>query len=226
MAAGGTLFLDEVGELAPSLQAKLLRAVQEKTYERVGGTESLTSDARLIAATHRDLFAAAQDGRFREDLAYRLNVLSIHLPPLRERREDIALLTEALLNKAASEIEVPAPPITDAAMTKLTEYDWPGNVRELENVLTRAVVQARDGAITPDILQFREEGAERAMRDPGATTAPQGAVLRTLDEVEAEHIQRVLNHTRGHKGRTCEVLDISRPALDRKITKFKLVVPK
>ena len=226
-AQGGTLFLDEIGELALPLQAKLLRAVQEKTFERVGGTESLSSDARLIAATHRDLFAAARDGRFREDLAYRLNVLSIHLPPLRERREDIPLLTEALLNKAAAEIEVPPPPITQAAMARLTEYDWPGNVRELENVLTRAVIQARDGAITPDILLF-SASLDRATTSGEVKSAatPAGPVLRTLDEVEAEHVQRVLNHTRGHKGRTCEILDISRPALDRKITKYKLDVPK
>jgi DNA-binding NtrC family response regulator len=229
LANEGTLFLDEIGELAPQLQAKLLRVLQERQFERVGGTASLTTTARVIAATHRDLFAEARRGQFREDLAYRLSVINIHLPALRERREDIPLLAEGLLKKAAEQIGKPVWSITAAALAKLSTYDWPGNVRELENVLTQALVHARDAAITPDLIRFGPVSAA-----PEASTAvvvheePRHAadtLLRTLDQVEAEHVQRVLDHTQGHKGQACEILGISRPALDRKIKKFGLRLP-
>jgi DNA-binding NtrC family response regulator len=223
LAAGGTLFLDEVAELAPPLQAKLLRVLQERTFERVGGTRSISASARIIAATHRDLFALAGSGGFREDLAYRLNVITITLPPLRERREDIPLLTTALLDRIAREHQRRPPSVSPAALAALRQYDWPGNVRELENVLTQAMVLARDGQITEAELRFRDDTAANG----GAAPAGDGATLalRSLDEVEAEHIQRVLQHTGGHKGRSCEVLGISRPALDRKIRKYRLRLP-
>jgi DNA-binding NtrC family response regulator len=221
LADGGTLFLDEVAELAPALQAKLLRALQERSIERVGGTGGIAVDARIIAATHQDLFALARAGRFREDLAYRLNVIGIELPPLRERRDDIPLLATALLGKAAKADHRPAPPLTRRALAMLQSHHWPGNVRELDNVLTQARVLAREGPIDVDHLRFREGSTPPSTPDTGE--AP--SLLRSLDEVEAEHIQRVLNHTGGHKGRTCEVLGISRPALDRKIQKYALTLP-
>ncbi len=218
-ARTGTLFLDEVGELAPPLQAKLLRVLQEGTFERVGGTETLSSNARVVAATNRDLMAEVAAGRFREDLAYRLRVVEIRVPPLRERREDIPLLVDGLLARIAERLALPRPRITDEAEARLATHDWPGNVRELENLLTRAALDARDGIITSDML---------ALPDP-AGAAPVSAtdsVLRTLDEVQAEHIQRVLSNTGGHKARSCEILGISRPALDRKIAKYGLKVSK
>jgi len=217
-ADGGTLFLDEVGELAPGLQAKLLRALQEHTFERVGGNETLTSDARIIAATNRDLMTDVAAGRFREDLAYRLRVVEIALPPLRERREDIPLLVEGLLARIAEHQRVRRPAVSDAALRALCAYHWPGNVRELENVLTGALVSVRDGVLTPDLLHLPT--ARAASGSAGA--AGGGPDLRSLDEVEAEHIQQVLDHTGGHKARSCEILGISRPALDRKILKYGL----
>jgi DNA-binding NtrC family response regulator len=228
-ASDGTLFLDEIGELAPALQAKLLRALQERVFERVGGSEPITTDARVVAATNKDLLAEAAAGRFREDLVYRLNVIQIRMPPLRERFDDIPLLVEALLGRIAEKLARPRPRITEAALARLGAHDWPGNVRELENLLTQAVLQARHGTITPEMLAFGDSARAAAPGDtaegePGASAA--AGALRSLDEVAAEHIQRVLEHTGGHKGRTCEILGISRPALDRKIEKYRLRLPR
>ena len=223
LAANGTLFLDEIAELAPQLQAKLLRALQERTIERVGGTSSIAISARIIAATHRDLFARARGGLFREDLAYRLNVIGIELPPLRGRREDIPMLSSALLEKTAQRDGRAPASLADSAIDTLLRYDWPGNVRELENVLTQAAVLARDGQITERHIRFRQSPGDTG---PGTTPGDDGAsALRTLDEVEASHIQRVLDHTGGHKGQSCTILGISRPALDRKIQKYQLTLP-
>ncbi len=217
-AQDGTLFLDEIGELALPLQAKLLRALQEQVVEPVGATEPVAVNCRIIAATHRDLFELAREGRFREDLAYRLEVITIRLPPLRERPEDIPLLVRALLDRAARRMERPVPPITPEAERKLVAHQWPGNVRELENVLTQALVEARDGAITADMIHFR--GSEAP---PPAQ--PEEEALLSLAEMEARHIQRVLEHTGGHKANACRILGISRPALDRKIRKYGIKLP-
>ncbi|WP_419638053.1 sigma 54-interacting transcriptional regulator, partial [Thiolapillus sp.] len=219
-AQDGTLFLDEIGELAPQLQAKLLRTLQEQVVEPVGSTLAVAVNARIIAATHRDLFEAAREDQFREDLAYRLDVVHIHLPPLRERREDIPLLVAALLARAAGTMERTAPPVDPQAIDLLLHHEWPGNVRELENVLTQALVQAREGAITADLIRFH------APQDTVSSPSPaeDEDTLLTLEEVEARHIQKVLWHTGGHKGNTCQILGISRPALDRKIKKYGLQV--
>ncbi|MDJ0741612.1 MAG: sigma-54 dependent transcriptional regulator [Gammaproteobacteria bacterium] len=226
LATDGTLFLDEIAELAPPLQAKLLRALQERTIERVGGTRSIAVTARIIAATHRDLFARARDGQFREDLAYRLNVIDIELPPLRERREDIPLLAGALLERAAQQNAQEPPQLHDSAIQRLCRHDWPGNVRELENALTQAMVFARDGQITAEHIRLKGEAAAAAAgAATGPADAPDDAPLASLEQVEAAHIQRVLDHTGGHKGRSCEILGISRPALDRKIDKYALTLP-
>jgi len=223
LARNGTLFLDEIAELAPQLQAKLLRVLQERVFERVGGTEPIHSDARLVAASNRDLLAEVHAGRFREDLLYRLNVVSVRLPPLRERREDIPLLTHALLERIAHRLGRPGLSIVNAAVERLCTLPWPGNVRELENVLTQAAVHARRGPITPDLLDGR--GGTPPPAGPAARDTDTPPLLRTLDQVEAEHIQRVLDHTGGHKGRTSQILGISRPALDRKIHKYHLALP-
>lgn len=224
LAQDGTLFLDEIGELAPPLQAKLLRALQEQMFERVGGTQQITTNARILSATNRNLMEEAAAGRFRGDLAYRLKVISITLPPLRERREDIPLLTQALIDKIAGKIHTPPLQPTAAALAALQSYHWPGNVRELENVLTQALVQARSGALTPDLLPIRLQHAatDRAMAAPTTTSDGKMFELKTLDQIEAEHIQQVLHQTGGHKGNSCTILGISRPALDRKIKKYSL----
>jgi DNA-binding NtrC family response regulator len=217
-AQDGTLFLDEVGELAQGLQAKLLRALQERVFERVGGTETIATNARVVAATHRDLLADARAGRFREDLLYRLDVLRIRVPALRERKDDIPLLTAALLRRIAESLECPVPHLAPGCLSRLEAHDWPGNVRELENVLTQAALHAHAGVITQDLLTFGKQGAS-------VPKADRGPDLRTLSQVEAEHVQGVLDHTGGHKGRACEILGISRPALDRKIERHGLRVP-
>ena len=222
LAQDGTLFLDEIGELAPKLQAKLLRALQEEVFERVGGTQLISSNARVIAATNRDLLAEAAAGNFREDLVYRLKVISIHMPPLRERREDIALLASALIERIAIKIHKQPLQLTDNALAALQAYDWPGNVRELENLLTQALVQARGKAITPDLLPFPNRRAFATGNSLDQDSAEQ--VTKSLDQVEAEHIQLVLNFTGGHKGKSCSILGISRPALDRKIKKYSLTL--
>jgi two-component system response regulator AtoC len=191
--------------------------------KRVGGSEPITADVRLIAATHRDLARDATAGRFREDLLYRLQVVRITLPPLRARREDIPLLTAALLERIGRRLHKAPLRVTDEAMARLTAYPWPGNVRELENALTQCMVRARDGLLTPDLLSLPGAPASAGDRGPVAD-AP--SPLQSLEEVEAAHIQRVLGHTGGHKGRTCEILGISRPALDRKIRKYRLTVPR
>ncbi|HFE48827.1 MAG TPA: sigma-54-dependent Fis family transcriptional regulator [Chromatiaceae bacterium] len=221
LANGGTLFLDEIGELALPLQAKLLRALQEQVIERVGGTREIRLDARIIAATNRDLDAEVAAGRFREDLRYRLDVVSITIPPLRDRREDIPLLAKGLMERIARQIHKPAPTLSDEALDILQAWGWPGNVRELENTLTHAMVHARGRVLTPDLFSSLIPTAIADTAPPGQTARP----LRSLDEVEAEHIQIVLRHTGGHKGKTCDILGISRPALDRKIKKYDLQVP-
>jgi two-component system response regulator AtoC len=224
-ASEGTLFLDEIGELALPLQAKLLRALQEGVFERVGGSEPIRSRARILAATNRDLAAEVSAGRFREDLRYRLAVIQIRLPPLRDRREDIPLLAEGLLARIGERAGRPGLRLDPGALDELRAHDWPGNVRELENRLTQAALQARHGLITADLLG-PASGEPQQSGDARAGAEPDDAgVLRTLDDVEAEHIQRVLEHTGGHKGRACEILAISRPALDRKILKYRLRLP-
>jgi two-component system response regulator AtoC len=205
-AAGGTLFLDEIGELAPALQAKLLRVLQEQVFERVGGHESIHTDARIIAATNRDLLAEAAAGRFREDLVYRLQVIQIRMPPLRERREDIPLLVKGLLARIAARLERPIPTVTPAALARLSEHDWPGNVRELENRLSQALLQTHHALITPEMLELGgghagQQGsiggdAEAASGTRASGSAgDQASVLRSLDEFAAAHIQQVLDHT-------------------------------
>lgn len=152
MAEGGTLFLDEISELAPELQAKLLRVLQEREFERVGGTKSIPLDIRLIAATNKSLSRAKDSGEFRKDLFYRLDVVTITMPPLRERREDIPELAEYFLRKARSKCKTSAKSFSPDAMTCLSNYDWPGNVRELENSVERAAVLGASDVISPDDL--------------------------------------------------------------------------
>ena len=222
LAREGTLFLDEIGELAMPLQAKLLRVLQEHTFERVGGNQALETDARIIAATNRDLDLEVKEKQFREDLLYRLNVIRIELPPLRERAEDIELLTRALLEKIGRSLHKTPLRITDTALAKLQSYPWPGNVRELENALTQAMVRARDVLLVPDLLPL-PDAAGKTSSDNATQESDR---LLTLDEMEAAHVQRVLHHTQGHKGQACRILGISRPALDRKIVKYGLSVPR
>jgi len=223
LADEGTLFLDELGEMPLPLQAKLLRVLQEGNFERVGGTQIIHSDARIIAATNRDLPEMIRQGRFREDLYYRLNVLHIDLPPLRERQEDLPELTKHLLSKINARQHTSVRNIAEAAWRRLKEYPWPGNVRELENVLTRAAVLTRGETLTPELLAL-PSSAEQNANSSGdeLDTSANTPRLISLEELEREHINVILKHVRWHKGKACDILGISRPALDRKIEKYEL----
>ncbi|WP_437950648.1 sigma-54 dependent transcriptional regulator [Sorangium sp. So ce296] len=199
-AHGGTLFLDEVGEIAPSTQVKLLRVLQERMFERVGGNDTVSVDVRLIAATNRDLAAAVQEGRFREDLYYRLNVVHIDMPPLRVRDTDVLLLANHFLRRFAAENHRKIEGFTDAARAKLVAHRWPGNVRELENAIERAVVLCDETRIDAEHLPIDAAPvAKGALRIPGATMA----------EIERYAILSTLEATNGSTTRAAELLDIS-----------------
>lgn len=219
LAAGGSLFLDEIGEMALPLQAKLLRVLQEGSFERVGGSQLLESDVRVLAATNRDLAVEVEQGRFREDLYYRLNTIQIALPPLRERREDIPMLMDGLLERICRREGRALVGINSSAKALAARYDWPGNIRELENVLTQAVIRGRGALIDEVHLNL-------PVSPVGSLSAAASGKPVSLEELEAGHIQFVLDYCSGHKGKTCELLKISRPALDRKIERYQLVVSK
>jgi len=199
-ANGGTLFLDEVGEIPPLTQVKLLRVLQERQFERVGGNESITVDVRVIAATNRDLGADVQSGRFREDLFYRLNVVNIEMPPLRVRGGDVVVLAEHFLRKFARENHKSIEGFTEAARTKIMGHRWPGNVRALENAIERAVVLCEGEHIDADDLPFEAAGEMHGtVRIPGATMA----------EIERQAILATLDSVGGSTTKAAEVLDIS-----------------
>ena len=221
LAGKGTLFLDEIAEIPLDLQAKLLRVLQERTFERVGDAKSIALEARVIAATHRDLVQMVAKGTFREDLFYRLRVVEITLPPLRERAGDIPILVEGLLAKINRDLDKDVRYVTPTALARLSAHSWPGNVRELENMLTRAVVLAKTDVLDETLLPI---GAAAPAGDPAASGAEADAegALPTLREIERRHIARVLAHTDWNKRRTCAILDISRPTLDRKIEEYGL----
>lgn len=212
-AHGGTLFLDEISELPVMLQAKLLRAIQEKEIRRVGSTKSVAVDTRIIAATNLALADEVKAKRFREDLYYRLNVIEIRMPPLRERREDILLLVDAFLKKCAEASRKAVKGIAESALALLMDYPWPGNVRELENVIERAVTLTRGEKVTPEDLPpaiHGSRGDRKVIDDAADRTLP-------LDEVEKEYILRILDKTGGNKYQAAQILGIDRKTLYRKL---------
>jgi DNA-binding NtrC family response regulator len=210
-ASTGTLFLDEIGELSPQVQVKLLRVIQEGEYEPVGGN-TMRADVRVVAATNRDLLAEVQAGRFREDLFYRLNVISITAPPLRARREDIPLLVDHFLGLyCAKNAKVRLTP-TRGALERMLDYGWPGNVRELENVIERAVVLSRGDTLAesdlPDVII-------KAAPEPRSSLAFE--IGTTLDDLELRVIRETLRHTKGDKGLAAQLLGISTRTIYRKL---------
>jgi len=217
-AHGGTLFLDEVGELSPAVQAKLLRVLQEGEFERLGGHDSLQVDFRLVAATNRDLEAQIRKGAFREDLFYRLNVIGIRLPALRERPEDIPLLAEHFLDRYAAKNDRPVPHMTPEVRTALLHYGWPGNVRELENVIERAVVLDRKGVIEledlPAPLRSPSSEGPGIRREGSQIIIPVGT---RLDEVERVLIRATLEETKGDKSLAAQLLGIAARTIYRKL---------
>ena len=220
LAEDGSIFLDEIGDLSQNLQARLLRVLQERKVERVGGVKQIPINARILAATHRDLAADVRAGRFREDLYQRLKVVTLRLPPLRERVEDIPLLVEHLLVKINQRLHKNLRRVPREVIEKLQKRAWPGNVRELENVLTRAAVLSQGDLLLEEHLIDQPPAA-----GPEPTPLPPAGGdgrVPTLDEVERDHIVRVWALTKGHKGRTCQMLGISRPTLERKLKKYGL----
>jgi putative PEP-CTERM system response regulator len=216
LANTGTVFLDEIGEINQSVQIKILRVLQEKQFERVGGEETISVDVRIVSATNRDLRAEIAEGRFREDLFYRLNVVNIHVPPLRERKEDIPLLTAAFIKEFARENGKAVEGIDPRARAALHKHDWPGNIRELRNSIESAVVMAKGSVITLDDLppSINPDGDE-------GDTIRIGVGVR-LDEAEREIIRSTLAACNGNKTRTAEILGIGRKTLHRKITDYGL----
>jgi DNA-binding NtrC family response regulator len=208
LAGEGTIFLDEIGEISPAIQVMLLRILQEREFERVGGEKTIPMRARVIAATNRNLEEEVASGKFREDLFYRLNVVSIFVPPLRERKDDIPVIVEHLVRRINEKLHTDVTKISEPAMEKILEHSWPGNVRELENVLTRAIVLSKsdlleDSAIpSPSALKHTDEGYEWN---------------RTLEEVERFHIRKVLEAVKNNRTEAARVLGISKPTLYAKL---------
>ena len=217
LAAGGTLFLDEIGDLQPSLQVKLLRAVQEKAFERLGGTRTIKADFRLVTATHRDLRRMVVEGTFREDLFYRLFVIPIQLPPLRERLEDIELLANHFLARNAQRMGRKAPRLAPDALQRLREHRWPGNVRELENLLERAVAMHQGPVLTGAMLKFDAIPALPAPPAPRPEDAP-----LSVANAEKQALMAALRQARGTAEQTAERLGMSRVTFFRKLKKHGL----
>ncbi len=219
-ADGGTIFLDEIGELTLSTQVKLLRVLQEREFQRLGSNLNLKTDVRLIAATHRNLEEAMRQGLFREDLYYRLNVISILLPPLRERREDIPLLIDHFLKKYSEINHKKIVDLSKEARALLMRYSYPGNIRELENIIERAVVLCRGEIITTQDLPFhlKEETSEREWKVPGKGKT----LFESIEEIERDLIIKALEQHQGIQTRAAESLGISERVLRYKIKKYKI----
>ncbi|HEX8725185.1 MAG TPA: sigma-54 dependent transcriptional regulator [Gemmatimonadaceae bacterium] len=215
-AIGGTLFLDEIGDMSVALQAKILRAVQEREIERVGGTETRSVDIRLIAATNRNLREAIERGKFREDLYYRLSVVTIQLPPLAQRDSDLLLLTAHFVREFSREYGKSIDKISERALDLLLNHNWVGNVRELRNVVERAVINAVDDVLRADHMP------EELFGRPDATPEAAHTPITTIADVEARHIARVLAHTNGAVGATAAILGIHRNTLRRKMREYGL----
>src|SRR5438128_1594356 len=226
-AAGGTLFLDEVGEMSPAVQAKFLRVLQEREFQRLGGTRTLKADVRIIAATNRDLKAAMTQGAFREDLYYRLHVFAIHLPPLRERQEDILPLLEHFMEELGPAVlGRPAAGISREARAHFLAHAWPGNVRELRNAVERALVLCEGGLINPEHLPWHAEAAQGA--PPSAAAAPEPAVADfpahgvDLEAMERTLIEGALKQAGQNKSKAARLLGLTRTKLYTRMQRFGL----
>ena len=218
MADGGTIFLDEVGELEPAMQVKLLRVLEERQFERVGGNKTLEVDVRLVAATNRDLKKMVTEGKFRDDLFYRLSVVTVNLPPLRERRDDVPLLVTAFNRQYSQENNTPVREITQEAVNLLMAYDWPGNVRELRNAVEQMVVLARGDRLTVrDIPATIRSGA-----DLTKISVVRPGVTMTVEEAERQLIIQALKETDGNRTKAADKIGMSRRTLHRKLKEYHL----
>jgi len=215
LANGGTLFFDEIGNISVNIQTKLLRVLQEREITKVGSSQIIQVDVRIVAATNKDLQKAVKAGTFREDLFYRLSVVPITLPALRERRDDIPLLADYFLKKYNKKRKKNIRAISDQAMKALVEYNWPGNVRELENAIERAVVLAENSVIKPSDLLYYGLSVE-------VSQEPDSSEPRRLVDVEKEHIAKALKMFKGHRGKTAEWLGIDRKTLRSKLSRYEI----
>jgi DNA-binding NtrC family response regulator len=218
-ADGGTLFLDEIGDVSPAVQGKLLRVIQERDFIPIGSTHPKQVNVRFVAATNKELQNEVSEGHFREDLYYRLNVITITLPPLRERPEDVVPLAQHFLRRFSERMCKDIHAIDPKALEALQAYDWPGNVRELENVMERAVILTSGSHISADVIPLHS-GHKAAVQAPAPVRLPQ---MVALEEMEHQHILAVLKGNRYNKSRTAEILGISRRTLDRRIAEFGLM---
>ena len=235
-ANGGTVFLDEIGDMPAGLQSKILRLLQEKSIERIGGRETIPVDVRIIAATNRDLEAAMEQGHFREDIYYRLKVVTIHLPPLRDRQGDIPLLVHYFMNKYSSEAGSVSPGIADDALISLGMYNWPGNVRELSNVIRKILIFNRGNPVTrEEVLQnTMEEKKDRKPASGGAISdwiqdrlarGPEDNLFdRCVDEFSALLVTEALKKADGNRSKAARILGISRPTLHAKISRYDIEI--
>lgn len=215
LANGGTVFLDEVANISINMQARLLRVIEEREISKVGGLEKINVDVRIIAATNKNLLKEIDEGRFREDLFYRLNVVPINIPPLKERRQDISVLAKYFLKKFNQQKKRAVTRISAEAMRSLEMYDWPGNVRELRNTIERAIVTCEGKVIEPDDLSFNESTIQGNISSSGTSY---------LEDMEREKISKVLRQFEGHKTKAAEYLGINRKTLREKIRKYKIKV--
>lgn len=216
MADGGTIFLDEIGDIPQNVQVKLLRVLQEREFERVGGEETVKVDVRVVTATNRDIPKLVAEGKFREDLYYRLKVITILMPPLRERREDIPLLVDYFIGKTNAEFHKDVKGVAPDVMNAFLRHHWKGNIRELENVVSRGVLMTRGNVILKEHIPELDPVPDKG------TTRKNDYAIRPLDDVEKDAIERALQFTNWNKSKACEVLKIPRPRLDRKIKKYNL----
>ncbi|MGB3087427.1 MAG: sigma-54 dependent transcriptional regulator, partial [Phycisphaerae bacterium] len=223
LADGGTIYLDEIGDMPPALQAKLLRFIEEKVFRRVGGTEDIRVDVRIIAATHRDLRALVEQGHFRQDLFYRLNIFPVTLPPLRDRPEDIPPLAEHFIRQYNREFHKNVTGVESAAMAVMQAYHWPGNVRELRNLIERAVLLARGGRLTlADLPMESKRPAAPAASDEASSTVRLGPEGLDINEVERTLIRQALEKTGGNKTRAAKLLRMTRDQLRYRMQKHGL----
>lgn len=222
LADKGTLFLDEIGDVPPATQVKLLRVLQDREFERLGGTKTIKVDVRLIAATNRDLRAAIEEGAFREDLYYRLNVVAIDIPPLREHKEDISPLANFFLEKFARESHQPVRKLKPEALRKLVDYYWPGNARELENIIARAATMASGDLLDAADIHFDSESPSHRAAASGAPVLPPGM---TLEKWEEEMIRAALRQANGNKSQAARALGLSRNALRYRLSKMGVPDP-
>ncbi len=225
LAQGGTIFLDEIGDMSPSLQVKLLRVIQEKVFERIGGINTIKSDVRIISATNQDLEKKVAEKKFREDLFYRINVIPIHLPPLRTRKVDIPVLANHFLRQFNSLNRKNITKITDEAMKILLGYPWPGNVRELQNVIERTVVMKESGAITVADLPERivaSAGSKKPVLQDAEVSEDGIDLNKTLEELEKKLLSDALRRSRGVKSEAARLLKINRTTLVEKLKRFQM----